>query len=170
MKQVDEDEYRSYVVARMERLQRAAYLLCRDWHTAEDLVSVTFGKLYRNWSRAQQANNLDAYVQTILMRSWLDEARRPWRRERVTDKVPDRPAPERSEVIDRLSLIDLVSELPPRRRAVVVLRFYFDLSVQETAERLGCSPGTVMNLSSQTLEAMRNRAAAMNLMREEITS
>jgi len=170
VKRVDEDEYRSYVMARMDRMQRAAYLLCRDWHTAEDLVAVTFGKLYRNWSRAQQANSLDASVQTILMRSWLDEARRPWRRERVTDNVPDLPAPERSEVIDRLSLIDLLSDLPPRRRAVVVLRFYFDLSVQETAERLGCSPGTVMNLSSQTLEAMRNRAAAINQMREEISS
>ena len=169
MKRVDEDEYRSYVMARMDRMQRAAYLLCRDWHTAEDLVAVTFGKLYRNWSRAQQANSLDAYVQTILMRSWLDEARRPWRRERVTDSVPDLPAPERSEVIDRLSLIDLLSELPPRRRAVVVLRFYFDLSVRETAERLGCSPGTVMNLSSQTLEAMRNRAAAINQTREEVS-
>jgi RNA polymerase sigma factor (sigma-70 family) len=133
-------------------------------------VSVTFGKLYRNWSRAQQANSLDAYVQTILMRSWLDETRRPWRRERVTDTVPDLPAPDRSDVTDRLSLINLLSELPPRRRAVVVLRFYFDLSVQETAERLGCSPSTVMNLSSQTLEAMRNRAAAINQMKEEISS
>jgi DNA-directed RNA polymerase specialized sigma24 family protein len=103
VKRVDEDEYRSYVMARMDRLQRAAYLLCRDWHTAEDLVAVTFGKLYRNWSRARQANSLDAYVQTILMRSWLDEARRPWRRERVTANVPDRPAPDRFEVVDRLS-------------------------------------------------------------------
>jgi len=157
---VDEDEYRSYVVARMDRLQRAAYLLCRDWHTAEDLVAVTFGKLYRNWSRAQQASSLDAYVQTILVRSWLDETRRPWRRERVTDKLPEQPVPDGSDVVDRISLIDLLSELPPRRRAVVVLRFYFDLSVAETAERLGCSPGTVMNLSSQTLDKMRARAAA----------
>jgi RNA polymerase sigma factor (sigma-70 family) len=154
----------------MDRLQRAAYLLCRDWHTAEDLVSVTFGKLYRNWSRAQQASSLDAYVQTILMRSWLDEVRRPWRRERVTDNVPELPAPDRPDVVERLSLIDLLAELSPRRRAVVVLRFYFDLSVQDTAVRLGCSPSTVMNLSSQTLEAMRNRAAAINRMTEEISS
>jgi len=110
VKRVDEDEYRSYVIARMDRLQRAAYLLCRDWHAAEDLVSVTFGKLYRNWSRAQQANRLDPYVQTILMRY---ETRRPWRRERVTGNVPDLPALDRSGVIDRLSLIDLLSEPPP---------------------------------------------------------
>src|SRR5215510_9593549 len=111
----------------MDRLQRAAYLLCRDWHTAEDLVAVTFGKLYRNWSRAQAATSLDAYVQTILVRSWLDETRRPWRREWVTDKLPELPAPERADVDDRVSLIDLLSALPPRRRAVVVLRFYLDL-------------------------------------------
>jgi DNA-directed RNA polymerase specialized sigma24 family protein len=57
VRRVDEDEYRSYVMAWMDRLQRAAYLLCRDWHTAEDLVSRTSGKLYRNWSRAQQTRH-----------------------------------------------------------------------------------------------------------------
>lgn len=162
MRHVDEDEYRTYVVANMDRLRRAAYLLCRDWHTADDLVAVTIGKLYRNWSRAQRVTHLDAYVRTILVRSWLDERRRPWRREHVTDDVPDRPTNDRADTIDRMTLLDLLGELTPRRRAAVVLRFYFDLSVDESAEVLGCSAGTVKSLTARGLEAMRTRAAALS--------
>jgi len=162
VRHVDEDEYRTYVVANMDRLRRAAYLLCRDWHTADDLVAVTIGKLYRNWSRAQRVTHLDAYVRTILVRSWLDERRRPWRREHVTDDVPDRPTNDRADTIDRMTLLDLLGELTPRRRAAVVLRFYFDLSVDESAEVLGCSAGTVKSLTARGLEAMRTRAAALS--------
>jgi RNA polymerase sigma-70 factor (sigma-E family) len=158
VRRAEEDEYREYVVARMDRLRRIAYLLCHDWHTADDLVSVTIGKLYRSWSHARGANSLDAYVRTILMRSWLDELRRPWRREYVTDELPDHPAEERSDLLDRATLLDLLAGLTPRRRAAVVLRFYLDLSVDETAEVLGCSAGTVKSLTARGLEAMRMRA------------
>src|SRR5690349_5959246 len=127
----------------MDRLRRAAYLLCHDWHTADDLVSITLGKLYRNWPRARAADNLDAYVQKIMLRSWLDELRRPWRRERLTDDLPEVGVSDRHEVIDRANLVQMLAELTPRRRAVIVLRFYFDLSVDETAAMLGCSPATV---------------------------
>jgi RNA polymerase sigma-70 factor (sigma-E family) len=156
----DESEYREYVVARMDRLRRAAFLLCHDWHTADDLVAVTIGKLYRNWSRAQRVDHLDAYVRAILLRSWLDERRRPWRREQVTDELPDLPVADRPDAADRMTLLDLLAALTPRRRAAVVLRFYFDLSVDETAETLGCSAGTVKSLTARGLEAMRTRAAA----------
>jgi RNA polymerase sigma-70 factor (sigma-E family) len=158
----DEDEYRTYVVARMDRLRRAAYLLCHDWHTADDLVAVTIGKLYRNWRRAQDADHIDAYVRTILVRTWLDERRRPWRREQATDELPEQPAVDRSEFLDRATLLDLLAGLTPRRRAAVVLRFYFDLSVDETAGMLGCSAGTVKSLTARGLEAMRIRAAALS--------
>lgn len=85
-----DEEFRDYVTARLEPLRRTAYLLCRDWHTADDLVSITLSKLYRNWRRALGADNLDAYVRGMLTNAWLDERRRPWRRERSTDEVPDR--------------------------------------------------------------------------------
>lgn len=90
MKRADESVYREYVVARIESLRRTAYLLCRDWHTADDLTSITIGKLYRHWRRAQRADNLDAYVRGILVHAWLDERRRPWRREHSVDVVLDR--------------------------------------------------------------------------------
>jgi len=157
----EEDEYRRYVVARMDRLRRSAYLLCHNWHTADDLVSVTIGKLYRNWHQAQAAEHIDAYVRTILMRCWLDEQRRPWRREYAVHEVPDLPAAEHSEVLDRATLLQLLARLTPRRRAAVVLRFYFDLTVEETADVLGCSTGTVKSLTARGLEAMRARAAEL---------
>ena len=91
MRAADEEAYREFVVARMDRLRRAAYLLCRDWHLADDLVSVTIDKLYRNWRRACGATSLDAYVQRILTNAWLDETRRPWRREILTDRLSEHP-------------------------------------------------------------------------------
>jgi RNA polymerase sigma-70 factor (sigma-E family) len=153
----------------MDHLRRAAYLLCRDWHTADDLVAVTIGKLYRNWSRAQAAHHLDAYVRTILVRSWLDELRRPWRREHATDDLPDLPVGEGADLGDRMELLDLLAALTPRRRAAVVLRFYFDLSVDETAEALGCSTGTVKSLTARGLDAMRVEAAALSVSGKEDT-
>ena len=165
MRRSDEDEYREYVVARMDRLRRTAYLLCHDWHTADDLVAVTIGKLYRNWSQAKAVDHLDAYVRTILLRSWLDERRRPWRREHATDDLPDLPVEDRPDAVERMTLLELLASLTPRRRAAVVLRFYFDLSVDETAETLGCSAGTVKSLTARGLEAMRARVGTPSVSR-----
>jgi RNA polymerase sigma-70 factor (sigma-E family) len=159
VKRQDEDRYREYVTARMDGLRRWAYLVCHDWHAADDLVAVTLAKLYRSWARAQAVDSIDAYVRTIMLRSWLDEKRRPWRREHATDSVPDRPAEAEPEVLDRMSLLQLLAALTPRRRAAVVLRFYFDHSVEETAEILGCSPSTVRSLTARGLEAVRMRAS-----------
>jgi RNA polymerase sigma-70 factor (sigma-E family) len=161
----DENEYRDFVVARMDRLRRTAYLLCHDWHTADDLVAVTIGKLYRNWSQARGADHIDAYVRTILLRSWLDERRRPWRREQAVDELPDLPADEGPDAAERMTLLELLANLTPRRRAAVVLRFYYDLSVDETAKTLGCSPGTVKSLTARALEAMRARAGTPTVFR-----
>ncbi|MFI2708837.1 SigE family RNA polymerase sigma factor [Micromonospora sp. NPDC018662] len=152
-----DDEFREYVSARLEPLRRTAYLLCRDWHTADDLVSITVSKLYRNWRRARAADNLDAYVRGMLTNAWLDERRRPWRRERSTDDVPDRADLTAGEpaVGEREALLDLLGQLAPRRRAVVVLRFYCDLSVEETAQVLGVSSGTVKSQAARALATLR---------------
>src|SRR4029079_14224207 len=147
------------------RLRRIAYLLCHDWHTADDLVSVTIGQLYRNWSHAKGADHLDAYVRTILLRSWLDERRRPWRREQATDDLPEVAVDDPADALERMTLLQLLASLTPRRRAAVVLRFYFDLSVEQTAEELGCSAGTVKSLTARALEAMTARAGRPTLFR-----
>ena len=162
MRRGDEDDYRDYVVTRLDRLRRTAYLLCRDWHTADDLVSIALSKLYRHWGRAREAVSLDAYVRGILLHAWLDERRRPWRREDAVPYPPDRPAPEErayAAVTDRAGLSALLATLPRRQRAVVILRFYCDLSIAETAELLGCSEGTVKSQAARGLEMLRAGAA-----------
>ena len=157
MNRAEEDEYRQFVIARLEPLRVTAYLLCRDWHTADDLVSITIGKLYRHWRRVRALEHVDAYVRGMLTNAWLDERRRPWRREKVTDELPDRvdlTFPQ-AALADRELLLDLLVKLPPRRRAVVVLRFYCDLSVEETARALGISAGTVKSQTARGLESLR---------------
>jgi RNA polymerase sigma-70 factor (sigma-E family) len=156
MGRADDDEYREFVLSRLDRLRRTAYLLCRDWHTADDVVSITLTRLYRNWTRARAAANLDAYVRTMLTHAWLDERRRPWCREAATDQPPDRAADiSFSGASDRSDLAALLTAVPRRQRAVIVLRFYCDLSVAETAELLGVSEGTVKSQSARGLEILR---------------
>ncbi|MDO3703322.1 SigE family RNA polymerase sigma factor [Micromonospora sp. C28SCA-DRY-2] len=159
MTREDEAEYRDYVSARLEHLRRVAYLLCHDWHAAEDLVSTVLLKLFRSWRSAKRADNLDAYVRGMLTNAWLDELRRPWRRrEHSTARLPDHwtaaPEPEDRGAIGRLLL-----GLGPRQRAVVVLRYYCDLSVEQTARLLGISEGTVKSQSARALETLRSVAA-----------
>jgi RNA polymerase sigma-70 factor (sigma-E family) len=163
VKAADEPEYRDFVLARMGGLRRTAYLLCRDWHTADDLVAITLDKLYRRWNRRAQIGNLDLYVRGILARAWVDELRRPWRRERLASDADAEPAvsrldmvPARTDtVVDRQTLGEYLAKLGPRQRAVIVLRFYCDLTVAETAEVLGVAEGTVKSQSARGLDTLR---------------
>ncbi|MFC7546363.1 SigE family RNA polymerase sigma factor [Plantactinospora sp. GCM10030261] len=164
----DVEGYREYVTARLDPLRRTAYLLCGDWHTADDLVSTALVKLLRHWRRVSRMDNIDAYVRRTLLRAWLDERRRPWRREASWAQVPDVPVPAgganrvtegSDQTVDRLAILALLAELPPRRRAVLVLRFFCDLSVEETAEEMGCSPGTVKSQTARAIESLRARLA-----------
>ncbi|GAA2396802.1 RNA polymerase sigma24 factor [Catellatospora methionotrophica] len=157
MRREDEPEYREYVAARMESLRRTAFLLCHDWHAADDLVSTVLLKLYRSWSRARGADNVDAYVRGMLTNAWLDERRRPWRREWPQAEPPEAQAPP-VEPGDRSGIGRLLRSLGPRQRAVVVLRYYCDLSVEQTAHLLGISEGTVKSQSARGLETLRGLA------------
>ncbi|GAA3280705.1 SigE family RNA polymerase sigma factor [Dactylosporangium vinaceum] len=150
-----EQSYREYVGGNLDRLRRTAFLLCGDWHTADDLVSTVLVKLYRHWKRANGVEHLDAYVRRMLMRAWLDERRRPWRRETATAALPESVAPPGPDADRRLAVLSLLAELPPRRRAVLVLRYFCDLSVEETAEAMGCSEGTVKSQTARALDSLR---------------
>ncbi|MCP2327101.1 RNA polymerase sigma-70 factor (sigma-E family) [Hamadaea flava] len=162
MRQADEDDFQVYVSARMDRWRRTAYLLCRDWHLADDLVSVLVGKLYRHWREVAGADNRDAYAQTVMTRTWLDERRRPWRRrEKVVDVLPDHGSDPTDPVVDRAGLDRLLASLGPRQRAVLVLRFYLDYSIEETAAILGVSTGTVKSQASRGLATLRSTASKM---------
>jgi RNA polymerase sigma-70 factor (sigma-E family) len=157
--QTEDASYREFVVARMEPLRRTAYLLCGNWHTGDDLVSIVLSKLYRRWRRIERLANTDAYVRRMLLNAWLDERRRARWREVL---VPS-PAEEAgldlldSGVTERMRVMSLLGELPPRRRSVLVLRFFQDLSVEETAELLGVSPGTVKSQTARALSYLRER-------------
>jgi RNA polymerase sigma-70 factor (sigma-E family) len=165
MKRTEDADYREFVVSRYDPLRRVAYLLCRDWHTADDLVSITLGKLYRNWRRAQDVQNLDAYVRTILTRTWLDERRRPWRHEQVADSLPEVAQPDAAPA-DQAALLTLLGGLPPRQRAVVVLRYYCDLSISQTADILGISEGAVKSQAARGLTALRLQTAIQHATQE----
>lgn len=159
MKRSEENAYREYVVTRTDVMRRTAYLLCRDWHTADDLVSMTMVKLYRHWSRIGSVPSLDAYARRTLLRTWLDEKRRPWHRhEEPTETLPELPATVEFSVVNRAQLLELLDELPPRRRAAVVLRLYLGLTLEETADILGCTVGTVKSQTARGLSTLRAKA------------
>jgi RNA polymerase sigma-70 factor (sigma-E family) len=160
----DTEAYREFVSARMEQWRRTAYLLCGSWHTADDLVSTALMKLYRHWRRVVAMQNPEGYVHRILLRAWLDERRRPWRREHVNARPPDRAGGvDPSSVADKLAMLGLLAELPPRRRAVLVLRYFCDLSVEDTADVLDCSTGTVKSQTARALESLRARLVGISV-------
>ena len=165
----NESAYREYVTHHIDGLRRTAYLLCGDWHTADDLVSVALVKLLRHWRRVSAMEAPDAYMRRVLLRAWLDELRRPWRRrERPTATLPECAAspadPEDPE--DRRWILALLAELPPRRRAVLILRYFCDLSVEETAEALGCGEGTVKSQTARALDTLRARLSGVPALEE----
>lgn len=165
MRATDEAEYKAYAGARMRELRRTAFLLCGDWHHADDVVQAVFTKLYLNWGKVQRHDRLDAYVRTMLVRATFDRRRRlSWRREVSWAEPPEVPARGDSSVDDRLLLFDALAKMPPRQRAVVVLRFWEDLDVAETAHVLGCSEGTVKSQSARGLAKLRELLAHQYLM------
>jgi RNA polymerase sigma factor (sigma-70 family) len=130
------------------------YLLCGDWHRAEDLTRIALTQLHLAGRRISRVDNVDAYARRTLVNAYLDEARRPWRREQVNGRLPDRAiAPESGD--DRLMLLPAPGRLQPTQRAVVVLRYREDLSVIEKAAVLGIREGTVESSSARGLAALR---------------
>ena len=140
---------------RAPAIRRTAYLLCGDWSHAEDLTQTAFAKLYAAWPRLRDANAAEGYVRRTLTRTYVDESRRAWRRERPTDDLPEVVDPNPPQSDDRLLLLAALARVPPRQRACLVLRFFDDLSVETTATTLGCSIGTVKSNTARGLDALR---------------
>jgi len=153
--------FAEYFAARSEAMRGTAYLLCGDWHRAEDLVQTAFTKLYLAWNRVSRHEVLDGYARQTLVRTFLDERRRGWfRKERVDDAPPEHGVQPAGSAEDRLVLLDALTAVPPRQRAVLVLRYWEDLSVEDTACLLRCSTGTVKSQAARGLEALRHALAA----------
>ena len=156
-----EPEFDAYFRARRDAVRRTAYLLCGDWHRADDHAQAAFVALHRHWRRIRDRDALDAWMRKTLVRTVVDESRRPWRRERstedpvVTTAVADRAEGPADSIITRHVLVDGLRVVPPRQRAVLVLRFLEGLDVAATAEVLGCSEGTVKSQTAHGLAALR---------------
>ncbi|QUQ70246.1 SigE family RNA polymerase sigma factor [Kutzneria sp. CA-103260] len=158
MEQRDEQEFAEYFAARRDAVRRTAYLMCGDWHRADDLAQTAFVALHRRWHKIRDREALDAYVRRTVVRAVIDESRRPWRRERFTDQLPERPttaAEVGDEVATRHVLLDGLRKVPPRQRAVLVLRFLEGLDVAAAAKVLKCTEGTVKSQTARGLEALR---------------
>jgi RNA polymerase sigma-70 factor (sigma-E family) len=151
-----ETDFGDYYVSRASAMRSTAFLLCGDWHLAEDLVQTAFTKLYLAWNRIGRHGSLDPYMRQVVLRAFLDHRRRPWRRERPTEPAatPDTPGPG-DATEDRVVLLRALSVLPARQRATLVLRFWEDQSVEECAQLLGVSTGTVKSQTARGLDKLR---------------
>lgn len=153
-------EFAAYMSARQPTLLRTAFLLTGDAHTAEDIVQTALAKLYLAWDRVQKRETLDAYVRRIVVNEAKTLFRRPWRRrERATEVLPERGIEETYDDGLAGQVWAVVSTLPPRQRAVIVLRYYEQLSEAEIAQALGISEGTVKSQASRALATLRSGAA-----------
>lgn len=148
--------FTAWAHARANRLHRTAYLLCGDWHTAEDLVQEALARTALGWRRIERMEDPDAYVRRVL----VNQANQRWRLRRThelpTGDLPESVAADGADNrADRQALMQALQRLPRRQRAVVVLRFFEQLSVAETALALDCSEGTVKSQTSRALSGLR---------------
>lgn len=160
-------EFSAYFAARRDPVRRLAYLLSGDWHKADDLAQTAFIKLYGAWDRVRDRAAMDAYVRSCLVRSVVDESRRPWRREKVVEFLPENPDDSSSElaamVADRELFRQALAGVPPKQRTVLVLRYYEGLDVASVAAAMGITAGTVKSQTARGLVALRAAVEALGV-------
>lgn len=161
MRRTQESEYETFVRDHRGDLLATATLLAGDSYLAEDLVQTALVRLYLAWGRARRAN-AGGYARKILVNCFIDHRRRPWvRREQCSEVLPDRAAAADAPEQDDLDgeLLAALRELPPRMRAAVVLRHVEDRTVDEVADLLNCSTGTVKSQTARGLDKLRTALA-----------
>ncbi|MEU4606033.1 SigE family RNA polymerase sigma factor [Kribbella sp. NPDC023972] len=158
MRRRDEDEFTEFAAVTVRRLRRTAYLMCGDWHRAEDAAQDALVKVYRRWHRIDRGDALVGYAHRAVVTAVLDQSRRPWRREHLDDPGDHAgPAPDAlTAVDDRAVVIQALAALAPGQRACVVLRHYADFSVDQTADILGIGAGAVKSQTSRGLAQLRD--------------
>lgn len=157
------DGFAEFFAARFGPARRVAFTLCGNWTEAEEVAQATFVKVYAHWGKLR-AESADAYLRTALTRTFLDGHRRNASRTRPVAQVPDSPDPATPNglraVDERDALQQALRRVPPRQRAVLVLRFVHDQTVEQVALALGCTPGTVKSQTARGLAALRTAYAA----------
>jgi RNA polymerase sigma-70 factor (sigma-E family) len=164
-----DEEFREFMRGRWPAMVRLAYGLTGDQGHAEDVAQAAFARAYASWARVARTGDPDAYVRRIVINENLSRFRKRRVAESLVDEVPDRPgrpgqrAADAADPADALSdssaLLNALRRLGPRQRAVIVLRFWMDMSEAETAAALNCSVGTVKSQASRALAALRGSAA-----------
>lgn len=148
------EEFVEFAEVMFPRLRRTAFLLCGDWHTAEDLTQTALAKMFVAWREIRRQDGVHAYANRTLVNSYLAHRRLKRTGELLTGWFPDRPAVAAAPET-RMVVLDALATLPPRARAVVVLRYWSDLSVEQVADVLNCSTGNVKSLSARALPRLR---------------
>ncbi|SDP33871.1 RNA polymerase sigma-70 factor, sigma-E family [Nakamurella panacisegetis] len=152
--------FEEYARAHRPGLVRAAYLLTGDAELAEDLVQATLLRVWQRWARVSTVSNVDGYVYQVMFTRFVSWRRRLWSGEHPHADVPEGEH-ESPDVASRLSLEAAIRLLPPRQRAVLILRYYLDLTETDAAEAMGCSVGTVKSQSSRALAKLRATASVV---------
>ncbi|RIQ31917.1 RNA polymerase sigma factor [Jiangella rhizosphaerae] len=159
----DRENFAAWAAAELPGLRRFAYAVGGDWHRADDLVQAALERMYVVWPKLGGVADLGAYARTVLVRQAATETRRAWwRRERVTDVIPETPSPADGDgdSAARLDLARVLGGLSVKQRAIVVLRFVEDRPVREVAELLGVAEGTVKRQCHEALAHLRRRLLA----------
>ena len=150
------EEFTEFAAAELVRLRRTAFLLCGDWHAAEDLTQIALTKTLLSWRRISKQQNAHAYAHRTLVNTYLGQ-RRPRRSGEIpVDQVPEHAGqPGTAEL--RVVLMSALASLPPQARAVVVLRYWEDLSIEQVAGILRCSAGNVKSQSARAPQKLREQ-------------
>jgi len=151
--------FEEFVAGRGQALQRFGYALTGDWALAEDLLQTALARAYPRWSRIQR-DDPEAYVRKIMVNTWSSWWRRRWRGEVPAAQLPEVAGPDEVAGVDRRQALRIaLAQLPPRQRAVVVLRYHQDLPEAQVAALLGISTGTVKSQAAKALATLRLQAA-----------
>ncbi len=148
-------DFVEYISERTPWLRRVAFLLCQDWHEADDLAQTAVTKLYSRWPRVRAMDGRDGYLRTVLVNTYLNERRTPWYRRVSLEQRPIELSVPDVDIAAGVDLRAALTSIPPRQRAAIVLRYYCDLTIEQTAHELGCSPGNVKSQTSRGLDALR---------------
>jgi RNA polymerase sigma-70 factor (sigma-E family) len=159
---------RQFIEAESPALLRFAWALVGNWATAEDLVQTALVATWPRWESINQVERPEYYVRKVILTTFLRWRRRRWNQEIPTVELPRRlgQADDYSAVDSRQAVLAALMQLPPRQRAVVVLRYFTDLSEAQTAELLGCSIGTVKRHSHDALARLRVEPKLAVMLRE----
>jgi RNA polymerase sigma-70 factor (sigma-E family) len=152
-------QYLEFAAAQAGQLFRIAYLMCGDWHEAQDLVQTTLAKLFVAWSRVRRRDSVSSYARTVLVNSYLSHRRLRRYGETPVPKIAEKGVLDADSDL-RVTLLAALSRLPPRSRAVVVLRHIEDQSIESVSSYLRVTPAAVKSLNSRGLAQLREQLSA----------